>query len=350
MNNSRPVIGLTQGDINGIGFELILKTLADPMILDICTPVIYGSPKVAAFYRKALELQSFTFNLITSASQVVAGKINILNTSPDDIKVDVSKPTMESGKAALQSLDAAIRDAAAGNLAAIVTSPINRNAYESEADGQTLAFPGHNTYLEQQLSAAAQAIPLMVNEVLRVACLTGHAPLSKVPEMLTLDRVLSMVRRLNTTLKRDFAIQRPRIAVLGLNPHPDSDQPGKEEVEILKPAIKQLGDEGILCFGPLPADVIFGTGQFTRYDAVLALYHDQAIVPFRTLSMDEGVNFTAGLPVIRTAPLMGPEYDKAGKNEAREESFRNAIYLAIDIYRNRLQAIDDDSRTPVDNN
>ncbi|MBQ4357871.1 MAG: 4-hydroxythreonine-4-phosphate dehydrogenase PdxA [Paludibacteraceae bacterium] len=339
----KPIIGITQGDINGIGFEIILKALTDPMILDICTPVIYGSPKVAAYYRKQLEMQNFNLNLITEASSAAHHKVNIINTSTDDLKVDTSRNSLEAGKAALSALEAAVKDAKEGKIAAIVTAPINRQAYGEQEE---FKFIGHTEYLEQQFEAQGKSLQLMVGEVMRIASLTGHVPVSQVPSLITIDAIVEKVHILQHVLRRDFGINKPRIAVLGLNPHADSEEPQREELEIIRPAVKRLNDEKILCFGPLMADMLFGTGQFTRYDAILAMYHDQGMIPFKTLSMDAGVRMSANLPIIRTAPTHGTRYDIAGKNEASEESLRNALYLAVDTVHNR-RTYDESTANPL---
>lgn len=333
-----PLIGISQGDINGIGFELILKTLADPMILDICTPVIYGSPKAAAFYRKSLELQNFNLNQIGNATEANAKKVNIINTSDDELKVDIARATPEAGKAALSALKAMVEDAKNGVIDAVVTAPINREAY-SESE---MPFYGHSKYLEENTGDGQKALPLMVNEVLKVANVTGHIAVSQIASTLTQELIIEKATQLNNSLKMDFAIAKPRIAVLSLNPTAQ----GVEEDEIIKPAIKRLNESRVECFGPLMAGVLFKSGQFTRYDAVLAMFHDQGQIAFNAISMDAGVNFTANLPVIRTAPMRGTEYEIAGKNEASEESFRNAVYLAVDILKNR-KAFKEANKNPL---
>lgn len=331
MENKLPRIGISQGDINGIGYELILKTLSDPMIMDICTPVIYGSPKIAMLYRKSLELQNFNLNQIEKAEDASEKKINIINTGDEDIKLDIAKSTPEAGKAAIAALSAMTKDAIGKKIDAMVTAPINRGAYNDN----DIKFYGHNIFLQEAVGNNEKALPLMVNEVMKVATLTGHIALSEVSKQINQELIIDKVKILNSVLIKDFGIVKPRIGVLGLNPHPEEAPENSEEETIIRPAIKRLNDANILCFGPLTASILFGSGQFTRYDALLAMYHDQGLVPFNAISMDAGVKYTANLPIIRTAPMRGTEYEIAGKNEASEESFRNAIYLAVDTIRNR---------------
>lgn len=330
-----PIIGISQGDVNGIGLEMILKTLSDPMVLDICTPVIYGSPKAAAFYRKNLELQNLNLNQITDASDASAKKINIINTSDEDLKVDIARATPEAGKAALSALQAMVEDAKNNKIDAMVTAPINREAY---AEGE-LPFKGHSQYLQE--STGEEALPLLVNEIMKIATATGHIALSKVPGCLTQELIIKKVKQINEALRRDFTIAKPRIAVLALNPTMQD-----EEENVIRPAVKRLNDEGLLCFGPHIASLLFRSKEFTRYDAILAMYHDQGQIAFNAISMDAGVNYTSNLPIIRTAPIRGTEYEIAGKNEASEESFRNAIYLAVDIIKNRKN-FDEANKRPL---
>ncbi|MCQ2336808.1 MAG: 4-hydroxythreonine-4-phosphate dehydrogenase PdxA [Paludibacteraceae bacterium] len=332
--DSKIKIGITQGDINGIGYEVILKTLEDNRILDFCIPIVYGSPKVAAYHRKVLNLNT-NLNLISNASEASDKHANIINCNSDEVKVDLAQSTEGAGEAAFQALEKATADLKNGLIDALVTAPINKKNIQSDK----FTFPGHTEYLEQLFGAKGDALMLLVSERLRVAVATGHVPVSKVSQILTKDLILNKLRALNKSLTLDFAINKPRIAVLGLNPHSgDQGVIGNEEQEIIKPAIKEALDEGIVCIGPLPSDGFFGNDEYTKYDGILAMYHDQGLIPFKLLSMDSGVNYTAGLSIVRTSPDHGTAYDIAGQNIASENSFRQAIYAAIDIVKNRENA------------
>lgn len=324
-------IGISQGDINGIGYEVILKTLEDNRILDMCVPIVYGSPKVAAYHRKVLDL-SVNLNLINSAAEANDKRANIINCNSDEIKVEISQSTEAAGTAAFQALEKAAADLKVGAIDALVTAPINKKNIQSEQ----FSFPGHTEYLEQTFGSKGDALMLLVSDKLRIAVATGHLPIAKVAQTLTKELIFNKIRILNESLKKDFGISRPRIAVLGLNPHSgDQGVIGKEEIEIIKPAITEALENEIICVGPLPADGFFGSDEYNKYDAILAMYHDQGLIPFKTLSMDSGVNFTAGLGVVRTSPDHGTAYDIAGQNRASENSFRQALYAAIDIVKNR---------------
>lgn len=324
-------IGISQGDINGIGYEVILKTLEDNRILDICVPIVYGSPKVAAYHRKVLDL-NVNLNLINSAAEANDKRANIINCNSDEIKVEISQSTEAAGTAAFQALEKAAADLKTGAIDALVTAPINKKNIQSEQ----FSFPGHTEYLEQTFGSKGDALMLLVSDKLRIAVATGHLPIAKVAQTLTKELIFNKIRILNESLKKDFGISRPRIAVLGLNPHSgDQGVIGKEEIEIIKPAITEALENEIICVGPLPADGFFGSDEYNKYDAILAMYHDQGLIPFKTLSMDSGVNFTAGLGVVRTSPDHGTAYDIAGQNRASENSFRQALYAAIDIVKNR---------------
>lgn len=324
-------IGISQGDINGIGYEVILKTLEDNRILDMCVPIVYGSPKVAAYHRKVLDL-NVNLNLINSAAEANDKRANIINCNSDEIKVEISQSTEAAGTAAFQALEKAAADLKAGAIDALVTAPINKKNIQSEQ----FSFPGHTEYLEQTFGSKGDALMLLVSDKLRIAVATGHLPIAKVAQTLTKELIFNKIKILNESLKKDFGISRPRIAVLGLNPHSgDQGVIGKEEIEIIKPAITEALENEIICVGPLPADGFFGSDEYNKYDAILAMYHDQGLIPFKTLSMDSGVNFTAGLGVVRTSPDHGTAYDIAGQNRASENSFRQALYAAIDIVKNR---------------
>jgi 4-hydroxythreonine-4-phosphate dehydrogenase len=343
MEKQKIKVGITQGDINGIGYEVIIKTLCENQILDICTPVIYGSPKVAAFHRKLLDIQSFNVNVIANASEIHSKRINIINCSDDEIKVEIAQPSEAAGEAAFASLEAAVKDLKDGAIDVLVTAPINRKSIDSEK----FNFPGHTEYLEQVFGSKGDALMLMVNQTMRIAILTGHAALAKVPSLITEELIIKKATALSKILLQDFGIRKPRIAVLGLNPHAgENGLLGNEEKDIIIPALKKLDEKGIICVGPLAADSFFGSGHFTRFDGVLAMYHDQGMTPFKAISMNMGINYTASLPVIRTAPIHGTEYEIAGQNIASEESFRQALYLACDIYHSRKQ-YDEMSSNPL---
>lgn len=332
METEKIIAGITHGDINGIGYEVILKTFAEPRILEIITPVIYGSSKAAAYYRKLLDIQGISFNQVSSVKDIHHKKINIINCTDDEIKVEPGRVTEEAGKAAFLALEKATDDLKAGLLHVLITAPINKKNIQSDA----FHFPGHTEYLSEKAGENKTPLMLLINDVMRVAVVTGHIPVSKISGTITSELILEKLKVLNQTLKTDFKIIKPRIAVLGLNPHAGDDGViGNEETDVIKPALKEAEKIGICCFGPYPADGFFGSGHFSRFDAVLAMYHDQGLAPFKTVSMDSGVNFTAGLPFIRTSPAHGTGYDIAGKNIATEDSFRQAIYAAYDIYNNR---------------
>lgn len=331
-------IGITQGDINGVGYEVILKTFAEPAMLELCTPIIYGSPKVAAYHRKSLDL-STNFSIINAASEAAHSRLSVLNCSNDEVKVEFAKPDAEAGKAALDALERALADYRAGLIDVIVTAPINKNTIQSE----NFHFPGHTEYIEERVGNGNKSLMILLKDDFRVALVTGHIPLGQVASSITKELIEEKLTIFNTSLKRDFGIGRPRIAVLSLNPHAgDNGLIGSEEQEIITPALNEMSAKGILCYGPYPADGFMGSGNYTNFDGILAMYHDQGLTPFKTLAMEEGVNYTAGLPVIRTSPAHGVAYDIAGKGVASEDSFRQAIYVATDIFRNRRN--DDQAR------
>lgn len=324
-------IGITQGDINGISYEVILKTLEDNRISELCTPIVYGSPKVAAYHRKMLNL-NVNLNIINKVEEAQEKKPNIINCCNEEIKVEVGTSTPQAGEAAFKALERATKDLKEGKIDVLVTAPINKNNIQSE----NFSFPGHTEYLENLFGNKGDALMILANDSLRVAVATGHVPISKVSESLTKENILTKIKQFNKSLIEDFGIFKPRIAVLGLNPHAgDKGVIGKEEEEIIAPAVKEALDEGVICFGPLPADGFFGANGQAHYDGILAMYHDQGLIPFKTIAMDNGVNFTAGLSVVRTSPDHGTAYDLAGQNMASENSFRQALYMAIDVYKNR---------------
>ena len=342
MEKKTIIAGITQGDINGIGYEVIIKALMEPTIYDLCVPVVYGSPKVAAYHRKALNINNFSFNNIRSAEEANHKKTNLINCLDDNIRVELGRSTPQGGEAALASLERAVTDVKSGKIDVLITAPIDKKNIQSE----NFQFSGHTEYLQSE-AGTSDVLMFMISESLRIGMVTGHVPLSRVPEMITKDLLLSKIRLINQSLILDFGIRRPRVAVLGLNPHAgENSLLGKEEEEVITPAIQQAVKENILVFGPFPADGFFGAGSFTKFDGILAMYHDQGLAPFKALSFDTGVNFTAGLPFIRTSPVHGTAFQIAGKGEASENSFRQAIYLACDIFRNR-QMYSEISRNPL---
>jgi 4-hydroxythreonine-4-phosphate dehydrogenase len=325
-------VGITQGDINGIGYEIIIKTFIDIRMFEICTPIVYGSPKVASYHRKALNIDNFSFNIIKNVEESNTKRANLINCTDDSVRVELGLNTVSGGEAAFRSLERATQDLKERKIDVLVTSPINKENIQSKQ----FSFPGHTEYLINAFNAE-EALMVMVSEKTKIGVVTGHIPFIRIPIYITMDNILKKLRVLNKALKVDFAIRKPRIAVLGLNPHAgDNGLLGSEENITIIPALKLAEQENISAFGPYPADSFFGTNSFTKFDAILAMYHDQGLAPFKALAFDGGVNYTAGLPVIRTSPAHGTAFDIAGKNIASPSSFRNAIYLACDIFNNRL--------------
>jgi 4-hydroxythreonine-4-phosphate dehydrogenase len=324
-------IGISHGDINGISYEVIIKTLMDNRISEICTPIIYGSPKVAAYHKKALDIENFSPTSINSPEEARGNKSFIINCVDENIRVELGKSTESAGIDSFKALKAATDALESGKIDALVTGPINKqNIQHSDFN-----FSGHTEYLQARFRVD-EVMMLMVSDILKVGLVAGHVPISALSSMITIELVVENLKILARSLQVDFCIRNPRIAVLGLNPHAgDNGLLGSEEQKVITPAILQAKELGITAFGPYAADGFFGAGRFNRFDAVLAMYHDQGLAPFKSLCMESGVNFTAGLPVVRTSPAHGTAYELAGRNEASPDSFRNAIYLAIDIVRNR---------------
>lgn len=340
----RPIrVGITHGDINGIGYEVILKMLGDERILELCTPVIYGSAKIAGFYRKMLDLPSVPLKQVENGESIVDGANNIINVIGEDVKVEPGVASEIAGQAAFASLERATADLKAGLIDVLVTAPINKHNIQSE----NFQFPGHTEYLEATIGDGNKALMVLCNDTVRVALVTTHLPIKDVPAAITKEAIIEKLRIFQRALARDYGIDAPRIAVLSLNPHAGEDGLlGTEEQEIISPAIEEAKAEGILAFGPYAADGFFGAGRFVKFDGVLAMYHDQGLAPFKTLAMDSGVNYTAGLPYVRTSPDHGTGYDIAGHGEASPDSLREALYLALDIFRNR-QKEDECHRRPL---
>jgi 4-hydroxythreonine-4-phosphate dehydrogenase len=331
MKNNQIIVGITQGDINGIGYEVIIKALEDVRILELCTPVIYGSPKVAAYHKKVLEVETINFTQIRSADEIDIHKFNIINCCDDNVRVELGKVSQVAGEAAYLALEHAVNDLKAGKIDVLVTAPVNKEAIQSNR----FHFPGHTEFLADQFDVK-EPLMLLISDGIKVGVVVGHAPLKDVPALITKELIVSKLKILHKSLVSDFACTNPRIAVLGLNPHAgDNGLLGDEEQRIIKPALEEAEKKGITALGPYAADGFFGSGNYTKFDAILAMYHDQGLAPFKALTFDRGVNFTAGLPVIRTSPGHGTAFDIAGQNLATHESFLQAIYFAIDIFRNR---------------
>ena len=337
-------VGITHGDFNGVGYEVILKMLDDARILELCTPIIYGSAKIAAFYRKSLELAGpWQPVQINSAADASADAVNIINVIGQEAHITPGEASKEAGEAAFIALERAVEDLKNGHIDVLLTAPINKSTIQSD----TFRFPGHTEYLAASAADGSQPLMILFNENIRVALVTTHLPIAKVPEAITTENIVEKLTLFNKSLTTDFAVVKPRIAVLALNPHAgENGLLGKEEKEIIAPAIEKARQMKIHAFGPYAADGFFGNGLYTKFDGVLAMYHDQGLAPFKTLAMDSGVNFTAGLPFVRTSPDHGTGYDIAGKNRASEESMRAALYAAIDIYRSR-QAFNEMTASPL---
>ena len=331
MTEQKYKIGITQGDPNGIGWEVIIKALADPRITELFTPVLYGSPKAAAAYRNTLaEIEQFAWTAVASAAEARRGRINLVACG-EVAEIQPGKPTREAGQAAVEALRRAMEDLKAGELDALVTAPFDKETVQSD----DFRFTGHTEYLAAELEG--ESMMIMCSDVLRVGLVTKHIPVSEIAAHITREEIVEDLRIFNRSLVEDFGIVKPRIAVMALNPHAgDGGLLGREEQEIIRPAIVEAFNEGILAFGPFAADGLFAGGGYARYDGILAMYHDQGLAPFKSLSPD-GVNFTAGLSAVRTSPDHGTAFDIAGKDKADAQSMRNAIYTAIDIVRHRAE-------------
>ena len=342
MEEKKIRVAITQGDTNGVGYEVILKVFEDPAILELCTPIIYGSPKIAGYHKQALNLET-NFAIIKKAEEARDGRVNLLRCHDDDTKVELGQPSAEAGQAALCALDRAMTDYRSGLYDVLVTAPINKATIQSPG----FKFPGHTEYIETCVGDGQKALMILMNDVLRVALVTTHLPIKDIAKAISKEAIIEKATIFHQSLRRDFRISCPRIAVLSLNPHAGDDGLlGAEEKEIITPAIEQLAENGIQAFGPYAADGFFGSGNFNYFDGVLAMYHDQGLTPFKTIALDNGVNFTAGLPIVRTSPDHGTAYDIAGQGKADENSLRQAIYTAIDIWRNR-QNYDEPLQNPL---
>jgi 4-hydroxythreonine-4-phosphate dehydrogenase len=329
----KPRVGITLGDMNGIGPEVVIKALADNRILNSIIPVIYGSSKVLSFYKKLIHTEEFNYTQVRNRGQYGNKGIHVVNAWDETLEAQPGKPSKEAGKAAFAALKQACEDLKENHLDALITAPIDKHSIHSEE----FPFKGHTEYLTQFFDAK-ESLMFMVSPQLRVAVVTEHIPVSEIAKAITPEKVESKVLLMEQSLRKDFGISKPKIAVLGLNPHAgDGGIIGREEEDILKPLITALRSKGKLIFGPYPADGLFGTGQYKRFDGILAMYHDQGLTPFKAIAFEDGVNFTAGLSIVRTSPDHGTAYALAGKNQADESSMRAAIYSAIDILKSRAE-------------
>ena len=335
-------VAITQGDTNGVGYEVIFKAFEDPMMVELCTPIIYGSPKVASYHRKALNIET-NYSVINNAQEARDGRLNLLACDNDEVNVTLGSPSAEAGQAAFKALDRAMTDFRSGLYDVLVTAPINKSTIQNP----DFHFPGHTEYIQTSLGEGKKALMILMNETLRVALVTTHLPIKDVAKAISKEAIIERAKIFHEALRRDFRISCPRIAVLALNPHAGDDGLlGSEEKDVIIPAINELAAQGIQAFGPYAADGFFGAGTYERFDGVLAMYHDQGLAPFKTIALESGVNYTAGLPIVRTSPDHGTAYDIAGQSRADANSLRQAIYTAIDVFRNR-QNYDEPLQNPL---
>ncbi len=329
-------LGISVGDLNGVGMEVIIKTFMEAKMTSFCTPVVYGSSRTAGYHRKVMGITDWSFNLINDAAEANPKRVNLVTVWQEEVNLELGVASKEVGAYALKSLEAAVADLKAGKIDALVTAPINKDTIQAD----NFAFPGHTEYL-QQAFGVKDVLMFLVSDRMRVGTLTGHIPLKDVANKLGKEAILGKLRIMQQSLQLDFNIRKPRIAVLSLNPHAgDNGLLGDEEQRIIKPAIEAANQEGMLVFGPYGSDGFFGSNQFMQFDAVLGMYHDQVLTPFKALAFENGVNYTAGLPVIRTSPDHGTGYDIAGKNIADAGSFRQAVFAAIDIAKTRAENVE----------
>lgn len=331
----KPRIGITLGDINGIGPEVIIKALSDHRIMSLFTPIVYGSGRVISFYKKILNIEELNYTQVKNKGQFISRQLNLVNCWEDMIEIVPGKATKETGKAALLSLQKACEELKEGVIDALVTAPIDKHSIHSEE----FPFKGHTEFLTQYFGAS-ESLMLLVGNSLRVGLVTEHVAIRDIAGLISRDRVENKLKLLEQSLRQDFGINKPKIAILGLNPHAgDGGLIGTEEEQILKPLINEAKNKGKLVSGPFPADGFFASGQYTKFDGILAMYHDQGLIPFKTLAFENGVNFTAGLPIVRTSPDHGTAYSIAGKNQADENSFREALFKACDIVQIRKEQL-----------
>ncbi len=333
MSEEKIRVAISQGDINGLGLEVIIKTFLEPHLCEVCTPVLFSSQKTVNHYRKVLGAEDFAYHTTRDLSQINTRKPNVFNCYEEEVNMEIGSNTPAGGKYAHISLERACEALLNNDVDVLVTAPINKENIQSEQ----FNFAGHTEYLSHKIGQGKEAMMFMCSDELRIALVTGHIPLNKVGAAISTEKIVARLKQLNSSLICDFNVRKPKIAVLGLNPHAgDNGTIGNEDKDIIAPAIEQV-KESILAYGPYPADGFFGNGTYKKFDAVLAMYHDQGLIPFKTIAFHNGVNYTAGLPYVRTSPDHGTAYDIAGKNLASEDSFKKAIYMAIDIFRNRNQ-------------
>ncbi len=331
-DHKTPIIAISQGDTNGIGYEVIMKALADQRIFDFFTPVIYGNSKLASYHRKTLSLQNFNFNLVKNIESANPKRANIININEDEIKVDLGRETPVSGDMAYLSLERALKDIMDKKTDILVTAPVSKNAIQAVHP----QFRGHTEYLQEKFNVS-NILMIMVSNSMKIALATTHLPLSQVSQHIKKESLLLKIYLFNQSLIQDFNIMQPRIAVLALNPHAgDSGMFGNEEIDDIIPVIEMLNKQGIAAFGPFPADGFFGSMNFRNFDGVFGMYHDQALIPFKTMSFEDGINFTAGLPIVRTSPAHGTAFDIAGTDIASGDPFKKALMMAAEIYQNRI--------------
>ncbi|MDR1201885.1 MAG: 4-hydroxythreonine-4-phosphate dehydrogenase PdxA [Tannerellaceae bacterium] len=326
-------VGITHGDINGIGYEIILKTFLDSRVAEICTPIIYGSSKIAAYHRKTLGLPPLNINNISRAEDAGINRVNIINCVHDDTKVELSKSTEIAGFAAMKVLETAVSDLKRGVIDVLLTTPVNKHTIQDKES----SFTNHSEYLAEYFgNKHTPTLTILIKDDLRIALATEAIPLTEIATKITKENIVKKLEIFNQSLIQDFNIVKPRIAILSLNPHAeDAGLVGNEEKSIIIPAMEEVEKKGIMTFGPYAAEAFFGSQMYEKFDGTLAMYHDQGLVPFKTLVTENGLSYTAGLPIIHTSPIHGVEYDIAGQNIASEESFRQALYAALDIFRNR---------------
>ncbi|MBP1838724.1 4-hydroxythreonine-4-phosphate dehydrogenase PdxA [Formosa algae] len=325
------IVGISIGDLNGIGGEIVLKTFEDPRILEFCTPVIFASVKVMSFFKNHFKMD-INFNGINHINQVIVGKINVLNVWKENVSINFGQEDFKIGEYAIKSLEAATAALKDGTVDVLVTAPINKHNIQSEK----FKFPGHTDYLAQQLEG--ESLMFMITDFLKVGLLTDHVPVSEIAKHITPELIEKKIATVYTSLQKDFQISKPKIAVLGINPHTgDNGVIGNEDDEVLRPTLQNIKETGKLVYGPYAADSFFGSNNYKNFDAIIASYHDQGLIPFKTLSFGEGVNYTAGLSKVRTSPDHGTAFEIAGKGIANETSFKEALFAGIQIFKHRLE-------------
>ena len=329
---SKIKVGISIGDLNGIGMEIIIKTFKDSRVMDFCTPIIFGSSKVAAIHRKTLEMQDFNFNIINDIKEAHPKKANLLNIWKQEVEIKFGEATTTSGEHAFDSLKQATQALKDKKIDVLVTAPINKASIQEKVSG----FIGHTEFLQGNFDG--ESLMIMISEAMKIAFVTGHVPLTEVKKAITPENILAKTEKLNNSLIQDFGIRKPKIAILGLNPHAGEEgMLGSEENDIISPAIKKMKENGIMAFGPYPADSFFTPKNLKSFDGILSMYHDQGLTAFKTLSFSEGINYTAGLNIVRTSPVHGTAYEIAGKGLADETSFREALFLACQIHKKRSE-------------